>query len=114
MLGITLSEPAKAQLKLVQTCDKNTTPLNNSMDKSIENLYKIAMDQNDYIKRLEKQVDLLTDQVTMLQDDLINYRKEKSGLIPNRKLPMASAKTNVDSDIPDMSQVNRARIRLSM
>lgn len=84
------------------------------MEKTIEDLYKIAIDQNQFIKRLERQVDLLTDQVSQLQNDLISYRKEKSGLLTNRKLPMAVAKEDAQSTMPDMSQVNRARVRMSM
>jgi hypothetical protein len=84
------------------------------MDKDLKNLYAICIDQNKHIKRLEDQVKLLVDQVTTLQDDLIDYRRGKSGINLTRKLPMASAKEEPHSDIPDMAQVNRARIRLSM
>ena len=96
---------------MVQTCDKNTQF--SKMNKELKQLFTICIDQNTHIKRLEDKVDRLTSQIISLQDDLIEYRKEKAGVIPHRKLPMASAKAEA-SDVPDMSQVNRARIRMSL
>lgn len=85
-----------------------------SMDESLERLYKIVIDQNNHIKRLEEQIRLLANTVTTLQDDIIDHRRDKTGIILNKKLPMASPQTSPALDGPDMAQLNRARIRLAM
>jgi hypothetical protein len=84
------------------------------MNETEKELLKVCFDQDKRIKVLEAQVDKLTEMTLSLQEDLITYRKEKSGVTVDKKMLNIPEEIAEKYNGPDARQLNRLRVRMAL
>ena len=72
------------------------------------------MDQDKRIKALEELVNRLAEMTLNVQEDLITYRKEKSGVTVDKKMLNIPEELAEKYNGPDAGQLNRLRVKMAL